>query len=140
MSPSHASLETELASLPQLRTLSREELHRIARVAARVQEPKGEILTKEGEQGHELMILLEGTVEVRHDDEVIATLGRGDIFGEMALLAANARRTATAVATSRVTIAFVARHDVVHLMEDVPALAACVRKAAEEHRESSEHS
>lgn len=52
--------------------------------------PKGEIVLKKGEPGIKLFIILSGEVEVIGDyDVVIATLGKGDIFGEMSLLSGN---------------------------------------------------
>jgi CRP/FNR family transcriptional regulator, cyclic AMP receptor protein len=131
----HAPLEDQLAAVPLLQDLERGDLARIAQVAARIQEPKGEILTKEGEAGHELMILLDGTVEVRHGRDVIATLGPGDVLGEIALLDGDARRSATAVATSNVTLAFVARHDVERLLGDIPVLAERIRAFARARHE-----
>jgi CRP-like cAMP-binding protein len=131
----HAPLAQELAALPLFADLGAEQLHHLAHVAARIQEPKGEVLTKEGERGHELMIVLDGTVEVRHDGETLATLGPGDVLGEVALLEHDARRTATAVATSRVTLAFVARHDLEHLMAEAPQLAERLAGTARERQE-----
>jgi len=130
----HFPLDIELAALPLFSGLTPEQLRWVARVAARVQEPKGEVLTKEGERGDELMIVLEGTVEVRHDGHVLATLGRGDFFGEVALLDPTARRTATAVAATRVTIVFIGRHDVAHLLAEMPELADRIANAAHERR------
>jgi CRP-like cAMP-binding protein len=130
----HCPLDVELAALPLFDGLTPDQLRWVARVAARVQEPKGEVLTKEGERGDELMIVLEGTVEVRHDGHVLATLGRGDFFGEVALLEAPARRTATAVAVTRVTIVFIGRHDLVHLLAEMPVLADRITDAAHQRR------
>ncbi len=52
--------------------------------------PKGEVVLKKGEPGIKLFIILSGQVEVVGDfDVVIATLGQGDVFGEMSLLSGN---------------------------------------------------
>jgi CRP/FNR family cyclic AMP-dependent transcriptional regulator len=131
----HAPLADELAALPLFSDLTPDQLRHLAHVAARVQEPKGEVLTKEGERGHELMIVLDGTVEVRHDGRVLATLGPGDVLGEVALFEPEARRTATSVATTRVTVAFVARHDLDHLMAEAPELADRLAATARERHE-----
>ena len=132
----HFPLDVELAALPLFQGLTPDQLRWVARVAARVQEPKGELLTKEGERGDELMIVLEGTVEVRHEGRVLATLGRGDFLGEVALLEPAARRTATAVAVTRVTIVFIGRHDLTHLLAEIPELADRISEAA--HQRSIE--
>ena len=51
---------------------------------------KGEIVLKKGEPGVKLFIILSGEVDIIGDyDVTIATLGKGEIFGEMSLLSGN---------------------------------------------------
>jgi len=123
----HVPIEEQLARVPLFEGISESDLQRIAHLVARIQEPAGEMLTKEGEVGHELMIVLDGQVEVRHGDRVVATLGPGDYLGEVAMLEHDHRRSATAVAMTAVTIAFIGRHDFENLITDVPHLAERVR-------------
>jgi CRP/FNR family cyclic AMP-dependent transcriptional regulator len=60
----------------------------------------GEVLFREGEQGEEMYVIQSGVVQIlKHvgqDDRPLATLGRGEFVGEMALLN-DKPRTATAV-------------------------------------------
>lgn len=49
----------------------------------------------EGEIGHEMFFIFRGAVEVRKDDSRIGILGENQYFGEMAILNADCRRTAT---------------------------------------------
>lgn len=46
----------------------------------------GQVLIKEGEQTDRFYIILEGSVEIYKGDKMLATLGKGSHFGEMALL------------------------------------------------------
>jgi CRP-like cAMP-binding protein len=126
MSP-HGSFAHELARVPLFADLGPEDLDHLARVAARLHEPAGETLTKEGERGDELMIVLEGEVEIRHGGRVVAGLTAGDYLGEVALLEDDARRSATAVARTAVVLAFLSRHDFANLCSAVPALAQRVK-------------
>ncbi|MGB9699729.1 MAG: Crp/Fnr family transcriptional regulator [Thermodesulfobacteriota bacterium] len=60
--------------------------------------PKGTILFREGEPGREMYIIQKGKVQVRKrvgpTEKVLAELGEGEFFGEMALLL-GAERSAT---------------------------------------------
>jgi CRP/FNR family cyclic AMP-dependent transcriptional regulator len=59
----------------------------------------GEWILHRGEEGGlGFYLILEGQTEVRAGDEVLARLGPGDYFGEMALLLADTPRTADVVA------------------------------------------
>ena len=61
--------------------------------------PPGEIVFKEGDPGDKLYLVVDGRAEVVAQTKagavVLATLGKGDIFGEIALLMPGATRTAT---------------------------------------------
>jgi CRP/FNR family cyclic AMP-dependent transcriptional regulator len=121
------SLKEQLGKVPLFENLSEPDLAHVARLAVRVREPKGEMLTKEGEPGHEFLIVLEGEVEIRHGDQVIRTLGPGAYLGEVALLDDRSRRTATVVAQTPVAIAFIGRQEFNRLLSDLPELAQQIR-------------
>jgi hypothetical protein len=68
-----------------------------------------------------------GTVEVRANGKQLATLGAGDVFGEVAVLAAGIRM-ATIVATSPVRLIGLLKRDVWALERRSPETAARLRE------------
>ncbi len=90
-----AVLETVATSL-LFKGFSREERARIAEIAEPCEYKKGAMIVREGEPGEEVFLVHSGRVEVLRDTdsgrpEWVATLERGDVFGERALLEAGVR-------------------------------------------------
>jgi hypothetical protein len=73
----------------------------------------GEVLTRQGEPGGELYLVLDGLLEVAVDGTVLGQVGPGAVLGERALLEAGSR-TSTLTAATRVAVA-VASRDAVDL-------------------------
>jgi CRP/FNR family cyclic AMP-dependent transcriptional regulator len=89
----HPSPE-ELASVPLLASLSREQLVALAPLLDVEDVSAGRAIVREGAHGYAFYVLIEGTAEVRHGDTVVRTLGPQDFFGEVAMID-NVRRTAS---------------------------------------------
>jgi len=58
---------------------------------------KGTTIFKKGSLGTKMYVILEGKIKIVDEDKVLATLGKGDMFGEMGLLSPDVR-SATAIA------------------------------------------
>jgi CRP/FNR family cyclic AMP-dependent transcriptional regulator len=129
-----AAFAAELATVPVFATLTDGQRSELAQRATRAQEPAGMLFAKEGERGDELVVILQGEVEVRHDGAVLATLGPGDIVGELALVDDAKRRTATVVARTAVVVAYVGRHDFDALAEEAPAFLDAVEATIRDRR------
>ena len=88
-----------LAGVPIFADLSPDELAAIAALVEEVDFPTSYPLMIQGIPAEEMAIIIEGSVVARRDDTVVATLGPGDVIGEIALLARR-RRTASVITTS----------------------------------------
>jgi CRP-like cAMP-binding protein len=118
----HAWIDERLRAVPMFADLSRKQLRQISSLMTQIARPAGTVLIEEGRAGHEFFIVLEGEVEVRHGDQVIATRGPGDYFGEIALLD-NRPRTATVVVTEPVVVEVLSRQEFTSLLAQSPEMA-----------------
>ena len=84
----------------------------------------GEVLTRQGEPGDELYLVLDGMLEVAVDGTVLGQVGPGAVLGERALLEGGSR-TSTLTAATKVAVA-VAGRDAVDLDR--------LRALAQDHR------
>ena len=94
----------------------------------------GRVLVQEGTRGDQFMVLVEGNATVHHGGQTIATLARGDLVGEMALLqdAGTGRRNATVTASTDAVIYVGSRVDFRQILQAVPSVARKVRETAAE--------
>jgi CRP-like cAMP-binding protein len=88
----------------------------------------GKVLTKEGDAGREFMIIASGTASVRRKGRKVTTLGPGDFFGELALLA-GVPRTATVIAESDMVVEALNRAEFATLLDESPSIARKVLSA-----------
>jgi serine/threonine protein phosphatase PrpC/CRP-like cAMP-binding protein len=99
-----------LMRMPLFGRLSERELMRVMQVAeVRPYEP-GQQVIRDGDRGDELFIMLSGLVKVLKGEAVLSTLGRGEHFGEMALIRSQPR-SADVVAESKSEILAIKRSD-----------------------------
>jgi CRP/FNR family transcriptional regulator, cyclic AMP receptor protein len=75
-----------LTAIPVFSELSPQEANRLATFATETSAAAGETLIKQGDYSVELIAIEEGTAEVIHNGQRIASLGPGDLVGEMGLL------------------------------------------------------
>lgn len=75
-----------LATQPWWCDLPKEDLRVLASTGDRTSVPAGRVLMTEGQRGLESAVVIAGEVEVVHDGRVVATLGPGDVVGELSLL------------------------------------------------------
>jgi CRP/FNR family cyclic AMP-dependent transcriptional regulator len=88
---------TELRQLPVFAALSKRALALADSLLTPVQFDSGDVLCLEGHLGRQAFIIVSGTAKVSRGDQVLATVGPGDIVGELALLG-DGHRTASVTA------------------------------------------
>jgi CRP/FNR family cyclic AMP-dependent transcriptional regulator len=91
-------------------------------LAGRAQESsadEGDALIKAGAFADQLLAIEDGSVEVQRKDEVVATLGPGDVIGEAGVVR-HELRNATVVATSPVKAITIAHSDIKQVRREHP--------------------
>jgi len=118
---------TRLAAVPLFADLSDADRAAIAESAYEVEAAEGQALATEGDFGYALYAIESGTANVSADGAQLRTLGPGDVFGEIALIASG-RRTASVVATSPMKLIALFKRDVWALEQKAPDAATRLRE------------
>jgi CRP-like cAMP-binding protein len=121
MTRTNPTLE-RLGGLPLFAGCNERELAAVASRTTTVHARRGDVLMREGALGHEMLVIVEGTAGVFRRDRLLATLGPGDVCGELALID-DGPRSATVIATSELTAEVSSRHEFAELLAVVPRLA-----------------
>jgi CRP-like cAMP-binding protein len=122
----------DLAELPLFAEASRSERELIRRHLTPVSLRAGSVLVREGARGDEFMVVLQGQLTVSQNGRTIATLERGDLVGEMALLEADGagRRNATVTAHTDAVVYVGSRTEFRQILHSAPSVARKVRETA----------
>jgi CRP/FNR family transcriptional regulator, cyclic AMP receptor protein len=120
-----------LRRLPLFSECSKRELEAVAAATDELRLPAGRVLMSEGEEGRELVVLIDGEVTVERGGEQIAVRGPGDFLGELALIT-HRPRTATVTAATDTRVLVMAGRDFDRVVREVPTIALKVLKAVGE--------
>lgn len=96
----------------------------------------GHFIFRQGDIGDRVYVVKSGEVEVVREspgksETVLARLGKGEYFGEMALLS-DAPRNASVRAATDVTTLAIERHDFLSLFSSIPAFKQSIAAAMEQ--------
>jgi CRP/FNR family cyclic AMP-dependent transcriptional regulator len=119
----------DLAQVPLFADLSRRQRQALSRGAVRLEVPEHYTLFAEDGEGHEFVVVLDGTVDVLRGDTVVATLGKGDYFGEVALVD-HTHRNASAVARTTATVICIGQDEFSDLVSRFPRIARAVHETS----------
>ena len=111
-----------LAQVPLFSTCSRKDLQKLGKASDEIEVKQGKVLVEEGKPGHEFFLIEDGTAEVRRNNRKVATLGRGQFFGELSLLD-RGPRSATVIANSDMTLVVLGQREFLGVIDEVPAMA-----------------
>jgi CRP/FNR family cyclic AMP-dependent transcriptional regulator len=117
-----------LRKTPLLSALGGREIEEVGRLVDEVDVPAGRVLMREGDTGSEFFVVVSGTVGIDRGGTRIRTIGPGDFFGEIALLA-EGPRSATATADGPATLLVLGHREFHSLMDEYPAIRTCVLDA-----------
>ena len=109
-----------LKAIPLFSHLSEDEAHRLSAFATETSIADGQILMKQGDYSTELIAIEEGTADVVRDGNKIASLGPGDLIGEMGLLAREPRN-ADVIATSPMRVMKLTHWEIRRMSEETLA-------------------
>lgn len=121
-----------LAMIPLFAGLPEAELDALAKVARELDIAEGDSLTVEGELGHSIFIVEEGTGDVTAGGVKIDDVEPGSVVGEVAVLSSGVR-TATIVATSPIRAISLFKRDVWALEAKAPELSRRLRDLVGPH-------
>jgi CRP-like cAMP-binding protein len=127
-----------LAGCPLFHGIDGHGLEMLAGKATTVEFPSGHVIARQGEIGTGFFVVVDGSVRVVRDGDVVAKLGPGDFFGELSILD-RMPRNASVVAEGATTCLALASWDFDAVLLEQPALTlAILRGVAARLREVTE--
>jgi CRP-like cAMP-binding protein len=108
---------SRLKEIPIFSELSSEEAKRLAAFATETSIAEGQMLMKQGDYSTELIAIQEGTADVLRDNNKVASLGPGDLIGEMGLLERQPRN-ADVIATSPMRVIKLTHWEIRRMSQD----------------------
>lgn len=117
--------QTPIEGIPLLQDMSYADAKRILHTGSTLQCKRGDRIVQAGATSREMYVVLSGSVEVRTGDHVVAELGRGEIFGESALIS-SAPRTADVVAIEDVEVLILSQNFLEKGMRTMPEIMSRV--------------
>ncbi|HSM01753.1 MAG TPA: cyclic nucleotide-binding domain-containing protein [Acidimicrobiia bacterium] len=124
-----------LGGVPLFAGLAVDELESIAEVTSLRSEPHGEIVFAQGDPGSEMLVVVEGSVEIIHRgsaDGPMAVLGPGEVVGELAILRSSERSADVVAGPEGVTGLVIDSTMLGHILQERPQIALAMLAALAE--------
>jgi hypothetical protein len=127
------TLHDALARTPLLRSLSGEQLARVASAVAERTAQPGDTIVEQWDSSRDFYLILDGKVQVRIEGEWVRDMGAGDFFGEIAALDWGAGfgypRLGSVIATSHTWLAAMPSGILNELVRESPGVDRQIRRA-----------
>jgi len=107
-----------LKTIPLFSSLSDKALDILSVFSSETSVSAGKRLVHEGDYSYDLIVIETGTADVIKGDEVIGSLGPGDVFGEMGMLSGG-KRMADVIATSPMSLITLSKWDLKRISSEV---------------------
>jgi hypothetical protein len=120
-----------LRAMPLFAPLSAPTIEGVARQLDPLEVTAGTDVVTQGDEGDRWYAVAAGTLEVRRDGELLAELGRGDGFGEIALLR-EVPRTATVTAVTDCSLYVLGKSDFIEAITGHPQVVVAAERAVDE--------
>jgi len=101
---------------------SKKDLEKIAKAADEITMPAGTIIVDQGQTGREAFVILSGTATVKRNGKKVATIGEGNVVGELSLLD-HGPRTASVICETDCDLLVISQRHFLGVLDEVPALA-----------------
>ena len=106
-----------LRSIPLFADVSEAEARKLATFATETSFGPQQVLMRQGDYSNDLLAIEEGTADVVRDGQTIASVGPGDLIGEMGLLSRDLRM-ASVIATTPMRVIKLTHWDVARMSDE----------------------
>jgi CRP/FNR family transcriptional regulator, cyclic AMP receptor protein len=125
-----------LKGVPIFEGFSKKELIALSRATEQLKYGAGEVLARQNSVGKEAYVVVDGSITVRRNGRKVATLGPGDVAGEMALID-DQPRSADLVAEQDSLVLYISRREFGGLLEsNTKLMSKVLRTLAQRLREA----
>jgi CRP-like cAMP-binding protein len=111
-----------LKQVPLFASLDRRELDAVAKATTDVDAAAGTTLMREDHTGRELIVVVDGTLEVTRGGDHVADIGRGGFAGELALIG-RTKRNSTVATKTEASLIHIDGRDFDKLLSEIPEIA-----------------
>ena len=126
-----------LQAIPLFGDLDAHDLAQVARWVDEIRAEPGALLVEQDSMPYELFVIERGVVDVVRDGERIATLGAGDVVGEIAVLGQR-RRMASVLARTELVALALPVEGLQALTAEMPELGEELRSLMEQRRSQNQ--